>query len=335
MKKIVFTVALAFISMTGFAQSGDEAAAINKWIDTYAQLNEAKNWNGMVEQASECKKEAPTWEWLDYYLGVAYYNLGNYVSTINEMTDFIAKIDSVPASFMIRAKAYVKENEFKAALEDFNHVLKLKPNDVNALIEKANLSLAQGDNTAYINDLSEVLKVEPNNIDVLTNRAVYYMKDNRIEDAIADFTTAINAKPSADLYIKRATANYSLKTNESLAAAISDCNEAEKLGMTDNDLYNLRLACSQATKNYADMVKDYDNLLLKDSENINLILGRGVAKYQMNDFKGAIADMDIVITKDPKNVKAYQVRATCKTKIKDTAGAQADAKKVKELQGGL
>ncbi|MDR0789778.1 MAG: tetratricopeptide repeat protein [Bacteroidales bacterium] len=334
MKKIVFTIALAFISMSGFAQTADEAAAINKWIDVYAQLNETKDWNKMVEQAADCQKEAPSWEWLDYYLGLAYFNLGNYVNTLNEMTDFISQIDTVSAAFMIRANAYVKEKDFNAALQDYNHVLKLKPSDVNALIELANLSLAQGDNDGYVANLTEVLKVEPTNAEVLTNRGSAYAKSSKFEEAVADFAAAIAVKPTADLYINRAKVNFTMKTDASFEAAINDCNEAEKLGMNDMDLYTLRLACNQSVKNYANMVKDYDKMLEIGGENINIILGRGVAKFQMNDFKGAVADMNIVIAQDPKNIKAYQVRATSKTKLKDTAGAQADAAKIKELQGG-
>ncbi|MDR1006426.1 MAG: tetratricopeptide repeat protein [Bacteroidales bacterium] len=333
MKKIVFTLALLCISISGFAQTNEEAAAINKWIDVYAQLYEQKDWNKMVEQAADCQKEAPSWEYLDYYLGVAYSNLGNNVNTINEMTDFISKIDTVAAAFMIRGNAYVKENDVKAALEDYNHVLKLNPKDINAMIEKANICLMQNDNEGYIANLSDVISVEPNNIDALTNRGSTYARNKQFDLAIADFTAAINAKPNAESYLNRAKANFALQTDESYLLAIADCNEAEKLGVKDADLYTLRLACNQKMKKYAEMLKDYDNLLSSDTANMNLIYGRGVTKYQMNDYKGAIADMDTIIASDPNNVKAYQVRATCKTKLKDTKGAQEDAKKVKELQG--
>ena len=334
MKKIALSIALAFITATSFAQTAEEATAINKWIDIYAQLNSSKDWNKMVDQASDCQKEAPSWEYLSYYLGVAYFNLENYQYSINKMMEFIDKTDTVPAAFMIRAGAYAKEKEYDAALEDYNHVLKLRPNDVNALIELANLSLTQGDNRGYIKYLSKVLEVEPANVEALTNRAAIYARDGKFQEAAVDITAAIAVKPTSSLYINRAKINLSMQTNESFVAAIEDCNEAEKLGTATLEICRLRLACNQSIKNYAEMVKDYDKMLGIEEGNVDLVMGRGVAKFQMNDFKGAIADMDIVIAKDPKNIKAYQVRATSKTKIKDTAGAQADAEKVKELQGG-
>ncbi|MDR1725925.1 MAG: tetratricopeptide repeat protein [Bacteroidales bacterium] len=333
MKKIVFTIALTIISLSGFAQTADEAAAINKWIDVYAQLNEAKEWQKMIDTSNLCEKEAPNWEYLDYYLGVAYFNLNNYFKAINEMTDFINKTDTILAAFMIRGDAYVHEKEYEAALLDYDKLLSANPKDVNALIAKAKVSQAQGDNAAYLADLSKVLEVEPGNVDVLTNRGSIYAMNGDFQSAVNDFTAAINAKPSAELFFNRAKANFALKTNESLTNTIDDCNKAEELGMKDKDLYQLRLVANQSVKNYPEVVKDYNNILLINGEDLNMLLGRGVAKYQMNDWKGAIEDMDLVIAKDPKNIKAYQVRATCKTKLKDTKGAQADAAKVKELQG--
>jgi tetratricopeptide (TPR) repeat protein len=334
MKKTVIFLALAFLSLGSYAQTDSDPEKINKWIEIYEKLNSTSEWEHMITRSKDCKKEVADWQWLDYYLGLANYNLNDYFSAINSMSDFINKIDTLVPAYMIRGNAYVQVEEFDAALQDYNKVLQLHPGDISALMQKANLSFAQHNFDAYINDLTEVLKIEPNNVEALTNRAMAYANKANWQPAIADLTTAINVKESSNLYFERAKANYSLKTKESFAAAIEDCNKAEALGTTELNLYTIRLSSNQELGNFEAAVNDYTKIIEIVGENINMYYGRGVAKYSMKDFKGAIADMDKVIEKDPKNINAYKLRATAKTQLKDTKGAQADAAKVKELQGG-
>jgi hypothetical protein len=78
MKRTLTTFIMLICSVFVFAQQADDAAATNKWIETYEGLNASKDWNGMLSQAEACKAEIPNWEFVYYYEGLANFNLKNY-----------------------------------------------------------------------------------------------------------------------------------------------------------------------------------------------------------------------------------------------------------------
>ena len=56
------------------------------------------------------------------------------------------------------------------------------------------------------------------------------------------------------------------------------------------------------------------------------------AKYNINDFKGAIADYTKAISLDPNNAEVYLWRGYAKIEIKDKIGACKDFSKAGELE---
>ncbi len=58
---------------------------------------------------------------------------------------------------------------------------------------------------------------------------------------------------------------------------------------------------------------------------------RGVARYMLQDYTGALADFNEVIIRNPKNGEAYLYRGRCKKELKDTKSAIADFEKALKL----
>ena len=181
--------------------------------------------------------------------------------------------------------------------------------------------------------MTAVLAIEPSNMDALTNRASAYAIQKDWNAVIADLTTAIAMKEDANFFYDRGFAQYSLKTPESIAAAIADFTKAEQLGMTTEKLYTSRAQCNKMLKKFAEEAEDYTKLLAIDAANVNYYYNRGVALFKSNKFKEALADFDKAIELNPKYVNAYKYRANTKGKLGDKAGQAADAAKVKELTG--
>ncbi len=73
---------------------------------------------------------------------------------------------------------------------------------------------------------------------------------------------------------------------------------------------------------------DYTNL---DPQTAKAYYKRGNAKYDANDYAGAMADFDHVIELDPQYPNAYICRASARYDLNDYAGAIADYNKAIEL----
>ena len=62
---------------------------------------------------------------------------------------------------------------------------------------------------------------------------------------------------------------------------------------------------------------------------------RGVAKYKLDDYHGAIADYDLAIELNPDDAEAYIFRGIAKRGLGDHDGYEADRKRAIELDPTL
>jgi tetratricopeptide (TPR) repeat protein len=330
MKKTLLTMVLLVASLVTFAQSEEENT--NKWIENYQQFQTNKDWNGMISNFDQCIKEVPSWNWAYYYKGFAELNTSDYQGAVNDLSTFITKVDTLAQAYMSRANAYLKLNQANEAIKDYDKYLSMVPNNVDALMGKANAHVMLKDYDNYIKDLTQVIAIDPNNIDAYQNRASVYGMKQDWANAINDYTQIINIKPDAQTYLSRAYANYATQTAESFKNAVADYTKAEELGAKTEQLFTARSVCNKALKNYADEIKDYDNLLALNPE-ADLYYKRAMANYNSKQYKSAIADLNKFIAKHPKDVNAYILRYTCENQIKDVKAAQADLAKINALQG--
>ena len=58
---------------------------------------------------------------------------------------------------------------------------------------------------------------------------------------------------------------------------------------------------------------------------------RGVAKYNLGDYQGAVTDFDKAIELNPQYAQAYYNRGAAKRALGDTEGAEHDVAKATEL----
>jgi tetratricopeptide (TPR) repeat protein len=78
-----------------------------------------------------------------------------------------------------------------SARDAFDAALKLDPDLLEALVNRAVTSFGQGDSEAAIADLDRALELQPGNPDVLFNRGYAYEAAGRQSDAMADYRAAL------------------------------------------------------------------------------------------------------------------------------------------------
>lgn len=328
------------LSTVIFAQSEEET--LNKWIDTYSNLNANKNWQEMITSFNQCISELPDWKFAYYYKGVAEFQTDNYQGAVADLTNFISSNpedkDALQKAIMFRVLAFNKLGYSKQAIEDANTLLTMNANNKEALLEKANAYMALKEYSNYIETLKQVLNLEPNNADVCKNIAAAYAIGQDWANSITYYTKAIEINPNeASFYEDRAFANYSMKTPEGLQNALADYTKAEELGIKTAKLYQYRATINGMLNNFEKAIEDYNSYLSINADDINIIYQRGNAYFKLKKYTETIADMDKVIDNDnvQKNMKiqALQRRGASKQALKDVKGAQADMELIKQLKG--
>lgn len=180
--------------------------------------------------------------------------------------------------------------------------------------------------------------------------------------AILDFTNAIALKPDFEAaYYRRGLAKNAI---EDYAGAISDYSMAIELSLLQQAKFDIEnnandtsdeeiVALNKQIKElrgilmafqYCDRgiskykINDFDGAISDFNKSINFdscyataYYERGYVKFKKFDFEGAIADFNIVIKMDSNYTEAYNGRGHCKAQILDYDGAFSDFNKSLEI----
>jgi tetratricopeptide (TPR) repeat protein len=84
-------------------------------------------------------------------------------------------------------------------------------------------------------------------------------------------------------------------------------------------------------KNYDEALSLLNKAVERDSSNGNNFAYRGMAKYYLKDFKGAITDYDKALKLIPDYGEVYDLRGVAKGELLDKSGACEDWNKAFEL----
>ena len=83
-------------------------------------------------------------------------------------------------------------------------------------------------------------------------------------------------------------------------------------------------------------IADYSRVIALKPDFMLNYLYRGLAKYELEDYEGAIADYDRVIEIGSNEwAKTYFFRGNAKSEMSDHEGAEADRKRTIELEAML
>ncbi len=170
-------------------------------------------------------------------------------------------------------------------------------------------------------------------IEFLHKRATRYFNTGRYEDCIIALTNIIDAVEStkaekATVYNIRGTAKYALHQYEE---AIKDYDEAIELDPQNVDTYINRGVAKDALKKYEEALADYDKAIELDPKYAEVYNNRGLAKYALYQYKEAIKDYDKAIELSPEYAEAYSNSGLAKYALHQYKEAIKDYDKAIEL----
>ncbi|MGC1903401.1 MAG: tetratricopeptide repeat protein [Candidatus Acidiferrum sp.] len=85
-----------------------------------------------------------------------------------------------------RAKVYQEEHEYDLAIQDYDQLLQIKPDSVDALNGRGFAYAQQGDDHNAIRDYDQTLRISPNYSAAFYNRSQAYARKGQFLRAVAD-----------------------------------------------------------------------------------------------------------------------------------------------------
>ncbi len=178
----------------------------------------------------------------------------------------------------------LKSKNYKAAIADFEKVLKEQPGDTSALsgIIKAYLLSEDLKNAeTYIIIASDKYPSTP---EYILRKGILNNMKGEFDRAIENFDQALSNNPSGlllvQIYLNRASSYIRL---ENYGKAVTDYNTAIDLSPRNPNIYNLRGFAHYKMGNFAEAISDFTNTLDLDPKNASAFYNRGMARLKSND----------------------------------------------------
>lgn len=246
-----------------------------------------------------------------------------------------------PMSYSNRAHLKESTGDNSGALSDYDKAVALDFENAGYYVQRGNYHFKQGAFALAIADMNRSVQLAPGNYFPYYQRAMIYYNSQKIKEALADVNTAIRLDSNQEvLYSFRGTVYAAINEHEK---AIEDYTNAIRLNPQDHlPYYNRSLerhaiedmdgACSDMQACYA-LLPAGDTLrgelehtigIYCDATKPSYYYQRGIAFYNLQQFKRAIDIYSVGINKFPDNAMLLSFRGNAYFVLKDYSAAVLD-----------
>ena len=223
-----------------------------------------------------------------------------------------------------RGASYGGLGQTERALADYSQAIRLDPRRSLAFLDRGVLLAATA--RAYsraIDDFNRVLELEPDNVSALIARGGAYSQLGSQGLAIADLNRAIALQPSASqAFFHRATVRSRLGE---MGSALQDYDQAIRLNPENTAALISRAGLLSSEGHYDEAIRDLDSAIEVQPESANAFYNRGYAYFSKGNYTKAIQDYSFAITLDPNMASAYNNRCLARAVAgRDLVRALAD-----------
>lgn len=129
-----------------------------------------------------------------------------YAAKLERLAGEIEKDKDDPVRYFDRGNAYIENNNFIDAIEDYDKAIALNQNYAFAYAARGTAYYIKKDYTQAISDFTEAIKLNPGFPDPYSKRGLAHFSNGDLDAAIADYTYALESLPwkNPEVYAKRA-----------------------------------------------------------------------------------------------------------------------------------
>ena len=207
--------------------------------------------------------------------------------------------------------------------------VKLKTEDAKEFISRGISSLKKGQLEDAVSEFSSAVNLDPGKALTYVARGSAYFRLGRFDKALSDYNRAIEIDPDlAVAYQNRGSVYY---RQGQLDKAISDYNRAIKINPDFADAYVDRGNIYQSQGRFDDAISDFSKVLKLYPKSALIHYFMGKAYYMKKQFDNAISHFSNAIDANPKFAVAYQDRGSAYSIKGDYDKAISDYDKAIEL----
>jgi tetratricopeptide (TPR) repeat protein len=225
-----------------------------------------------------------------------------------------------------RAQSALNARDYPRAVQDYSLFLLLNPTFGQAYYFRGVSYLQMSRFDEALADLSAALRYPAPNAEyvgrIYNLRAILHTQRDDSAAALADLEAGIAAAPELpDLYLTRARVYEGL---ERLPDALADYTRALELDDTDAIAYSGRALLNLRLDNQAAALADFDRLVALNPNDIETRYRRASLRIAAGDFPAALDDLNAALRLSPDDPLLHLSRAVVSSQLNDPTGAAAD-----------
>ncbi|TAJ83702.1 tetratricopeptide repeat protein [Reyranella sp.] len=268
---------------------------------------------------------------LDPSASLAFLNRGVLLATRKRAYDraiqdfdrvLVLEPDNVDA-LIRRGDAFTQLGDFGRGMSDLDRAVSLAPENALAYLMRGLAYGRRGNSLAALQNYDVALKHDPRNADALSNRAAIYLGEGKLDMAIRDLDLSISIDQSNPLaFYNRGYAHFAKKEYEK---AIADYSSAIALNPQLGLAYNNRgLTRAIAGQDLVQALADCDTALKLMPINLDVRDTRGFIYLKLGDPALALNEYNAALDIDPNRALSLYGRGLARIKNGNQAGGEAD-----------
>ncbi len=235
-----------------------------------------------------------------------YRMLGDYYYAVGDLDKAVAEFASLHEEHPkdIRAKKnYVQLLILKKRLEEAtklnNEILKSTPHDVDGLICKGQIQIAQGNPAGAIESLQGALRNDPDNATAHYHMGIAYSQQGDAARAESEWRDAVHVDPNL-IQAQKALATLELGRGEN-QAALDTAQQIVTAQPYSGDGYLLRSQAELQSQNYSEAQHDSEEAMKRAPQSPAPYIEQGAIQFSQKHFAEAEKFYQQALEKDPSS----------------------------------
>ena len=217
------------------------------------------------------------------------------ITVANQVMEKATLKPSEKANFLYqRGLAQMHRQKYKEAAADFAEAVSLAPTHKGALLMLPDAYTEAGDIDQALKAYSQSVMAFPSDPLVYNNRGMFYQQEDRPDEAIADFTRAVQLDEY--YFVAYTNRGFTLMEQGKLLAAESDFSQSLRIEANQPLVHSLRGTCRLRAGRLDGAITDYLTVLQSDSKNPTAHADLGFAYYFAGRYDDAAASFQQAMT---------------------------------------
>ncbi len=248
----------------------------------------------------------------DRYLYLPIIGLGLILFSLIKFKEKEYKFLSIGLMVVLGSMSFVRTAVWKNSIGLYSDIIDKYPHSFVALNSLGAEHMLNKNYQPAQQYLNKAIAENPNYYKGYYNRGLLFAQTNRMNEALQDFTKAIELKQYSKAYVGRANVYYVMKD---FPKAIADAEAVLKLD-ANNVKANFVLANCYDDLNQMDKAMGYYNkAIMLNPDEPNFYLRRAILFGKMQQFALCLNDLNIATTLSPQYAEAYYWKGVVKVNL--------------------